>query len=339
MPLLRPTHGEDGQHRSDGSGVRAHPHMPSEPAATVGYMPNRSGHPHHVAHDGHTHAHDHDARDWGTFGAHLELEGAVTLPLLDEAFDAVVRAIGPVDGVRRVLDLGCGPGVGSVALAQRFPAAQVVAMDGSAPLLDLVADRAARFGVGARVTTQVADLERTLDAVAAVGSVDVAWASMVLHHVVDLPRTLADVHRLLRAGGVLAVVELRGLHGSLSSGLDVGREGFAERLTAAVRVSLEEHLPPGAMSLDWPALLAEAGFDVGEHRELAMHLPAPLDDAARQLVHRELEHSARRVPGHLDTADLELLAALVDVTDPRCILRRDDLTLSVSRTFLLARRH
>jgi hypothetical protein len=92
------------------------------------------------------------------------------------------------------------------------------------------------------------------------------------------------------------------------------------------------------MSLDWPALLTDAGFDLLDHRELALHLPAPLGDAARKLALQELQTSAGRVPGRIDHADLQALTALVDVTDPRCILHRDDLSLDLSRTFLLARR-
>ena len=292
----------------------------------------------HPQDPGHTRHRAHDEYDWGTFGARLELEGDVTMPLLSEALDAIAQAAGSPDDVRRVLDLGSGPGVASVALAQRFPFAAVTAVDASEPLLDLVPARATRFGVGERIDTRVADLEQSLGDVAPAGSVDVVWASMVLHHVVELPRTLADVHLLLRPGGVIAVTELRRVHGALPVGFDVGREGFAKRLAEAVRGALEEHLPPGAMSLDWPALLTDAGFDLLDHRELALHLPAPLGDAARKLALQELQTSAGRVPGRLDHADLQALTALVDVTDPRCILHRDDLSLDLSRTFLLARR-
>lgn len=292
----------------------------------------------HFQDPGHTRRGAHDERDWGTFGARLELEGDVTMPLLHEALDAIALAAGSPDDVRRVLDLGSGPGVASVALAQRFPFAAVTAVDASEPLLDLVPARATRFGVSERIDTRVADLEQSLDGVAPAGSVDVVWASMVLHHVAALPRTLADVRLLLRPGGMFAVTELRRVHGALPVGFDVGRTGFTERLAEAVRAALEEHLPPGAMSLDWPALLTDAGFDLLDHRELALHLPAPLADAARRLALQELQTSAGRMPGHIDDADLEALIALVDIADPRCVLHRGDLSLDISRTFHLARR-
>lgn len=260
------------------------------------------------------------------------------MPLLFEAFDAIAHAIGSVDGVRRVVDLGSGPGVATVALARRFSLATVTAVDASQQLLARVPVRAARCGVAERVDTRIADLEHPHDGLAAPDSVDVVWASMVLHHIVGLPQLLADVHRLLRPGGIIAIAELRSLHGTLPLGFDVGREGFVERLAEAVRVSLEEHLPPGAMSLDWPTLLTDAGFDLIEDRELAMHLPAPLDDAPRQLVLQELPIIVRTTQSHLDDADREVLDALTDATNPRCVLHRDDLSLTISRRFLLGRR-
>lgn len=260
------------------------------------------------------------------------------MPLLFEAFDAIAHAIGPVDGVRRVVDLGSGPGVATVALAQRFSLATVTAVDGAEQLLARVPVRATRLGVAERIDTRIADLERSLDGLTDANSVDMVWASMVLHHIVGLPRVLADMHRLLRPGGIIAIAELGSLHGTLPAGFDVGREGFVERLAEAVSVSLEEHLPPEAMSLDWPTLLTDAGFDLIEDRELAMHLPAPLDAAPRRLVLQELPIRARTTQGHLDDADREVLDALTDATNPRCVLHRDDLSLTISRRFLLGRR-
>lgn len=303
--------------------------------------PLEHGHPHGGdAHKGH--AHDHTRApgrgDWAEHGARLELEGDVTMPLLREAIEAMASAAGSPDDVGRVLDLGSGPGVASVALAQRFPLASITAVDVSRPLLDLIPVRAARLGVGERVVTMVADLEQGLADVSAAGSIDVAWASMVLHHVAALPETLAGVQRLLRPGGLIAVMEFGHREGSLPDAFDVGRQGFVERLAEAVLAAVEEHLPPGAMSLDWPALLTDAGFDLLDHRKLTIHLPAPLDDPARQFVLHALQTSVHVAAGRLDDTDRGILTALVDEDDPRCILHRDDLHLDVSRTFVLARR-
>jgi SAM-dependent methyltransferase len=260
------------------------------------------------------------------------------MPLLREALDVVAAAFGAPGDVSRVLDLGSGAGAGSVALAERFPLAAVTAVDGSLRLLDLVNARAARAGVAGRVATMVADLESPLDELAAPGSVDVIWASMVLHHVVALLQTLTEIHRLLRPGGVLAVMELGRSNGALRTGFDVGHEGFAERYAEVVRAVVEEHLPSGALAISWPTVLSEAGFEVLDQRELAMHLQAPLDEAARELVRHQLQGLAHKAAGRLAEPDLAVLDSLITAEDPQCVLHRDDVPLEISRTFLLARR-
>ncbi len=289
-----------------------------------------------------SHEHDHarapGETDWAKRGARLELEGEVAMPLLHEAIDAIASRLESPDDVHRMLDLGSGPGVASVALAERFPVATVTAVDASGPLLDLVSARAARFGVQQRVTTRIADLEHFPDDLSPAGSVDLVWASMVLHHVAALPHTLAAVHRLLHPDGLLAIVEFGDRSGPLPAGFPVGRDGFAVRLAEARNAALEEHLPSGALALDWPALLAEADFELLDRHELTLRLQAPLDALARRLVHQQLATGTRMAGGHLDDADRETLAALVDVDDTRCILHRDDLATDISRSFLLARR-
>jgi release factor glutamine methyltransferase len=52
----------------------------------------------------------------------------------------------------RVLDLGTGSGAIALALANRYPEAQVIAIDSSAPALGLAAENAAATGLAARVS-------------------------------------------------------------------------------------------------------------------------------------------------------------------------------------------
>ncbi|HET8928242.1 MAG TPA: class I SAM-dependent methyltransferase, partial [Microbacterium sp.] len=62
------------------------------------------------------------------------------------------RAAPALDGpVRTVLDLGSGTGAGAVALARRFPEAQVHCLDSSAELLDRLTTAVAAAGVVDRV--------------------------------------------------------------------------------------------------------------------------------------------------------------------------------------------
>lgn len=292
---------------------------------------------HHPHHDhGHTHGPDH--RDWAAHGQRLVDEGELRMPILQQAIDAIAAHVGPVDAVRRILDLGSGPGVATVALAQRFPNAAVTAVDLAAPLAEQAHARGDAFGVGDRVTGAVADLEQPLADLAEAGSVDVVWASMVLHHVAALPAALDEIGNLLRPGGLLAVLEFGTAPGPLPAGFPIGGDGFVDRHSRAVRAGLADHLPPGATTLDWPSLLIAANVDLLDHRELVLHLPAPLDHAGRRSIHQMLAMTSGMAHDHLSATDRDTLAALIDPDDPACVVHRDDLPLDIALTFALGRR-
>lgn len=109
---------------------------------------------------------------------------------------ATAAALGPVDGV--VLDLGCGTG----ALAQALLATggRVVGLDFSLPMLAVARQRAA--GRWAVVAGDALALPLANGSVAAVAT------AFTLRNVVDLPAALAELARVLRPGGRLAVLEL-----------------------------------------------------------------------------------------------------------------------------------
>src|SRR5947209_11447017 len=103
----------------------------------------------HSAH--HPHAHDFD---WAAMVTLTEREAEVLGGFLDEATAVAALAAGDGLDVRRIIDIGSGPGVGTCALAERFRAATVVAADGSAEMLESVTARAARAGLAERVKTR-----------------------------------------------------------------------------------------------------------------------------------------------------------------------------------------
>lgn len=109
----------------------------------------------------------------------------------DVRLRALVQALGPLDGLR-VLDLGCGKGRFAVRL--RAGGARVVGLDlsesmlAAAPPVDRVRGSARRLPFAAGV----------FDAVVAVE---------VLEHLDTVGPVLAEAARVLRPGGVLAVVD------------------------------------------------------------------------------------------------------------------------------------
>ncbi len=95
-----------------------------------------------------------------------------------------------------VLDAGCGPGFYSEQLIER--GAQVVAIDASEPMVKL-----ARARLGDRCVVQ----QRMLGAPMSFedDSFDAVVCALTIHHIDDRHAALAELCRVLRPGGVLAL--------------------------------------------------------------------------------------------------------------------------------------
>ncbi|GAB3245797.1 class I SAM-dependent methyltransferase [Kineococcus gypseus] len=108
---------------------------------------------------------------------------------------AVLAALGDVAGLH-VLDAACGPGV----YAQELLAAgaRVSGFDASAVMVEL-----ARRRVGDRARIELARLGERLPWPDA--SFDAAVCALAIHYAEDEPAAFAELHRLLRPGGVLVV--------------------------------------------------------------------------------------------------------------------------------------
>lgn len=106
---------------------------------------------------------------------------------------AMLDLAGYVDG-HRVLDAGCGSGPLGAALSAR--GAVVTGFDASPGMVEL-----ARHRLGEDADLHVADLSQPLPF--ANGAFDDVVASLVLHYLQDWATPLAELHRVLKAGGRL----------------------------------------------------------------------------------------------------------------------------------------
>ena len=108
----------------------------------------------------------------------------------------------------RVLEVGCGVGAQTVALARRHPKARITAIDISAASLAQARMRVSEAGL-----TNVDFLQSDIHALPfGPSSFDHVFVCFVLEHLPDPVRALALLKPLLRPGGTLTVVE--GDHGS-----------------------------------------------------------------------------------------------------------------------------
>jgi SAM-dependent methyltransferase len=284
----------------------------------------------------HANGSTHHDLDWDspTTAARTELEGEVLAGLVERAL-CVLGDLCSTSSLKvsHILDVGCGPGVGTCLLAQHFGSATVLAVDGSAEMLDRAAARVRRLALEQRVQTRLVELPAGLDSL---DQADVIWASMVLHHVGDEVAALRQVRRLVKAGGLLAVVEHGGELRVLPGDSDLGRPGLWERLDAAGEEwfgDMRADLPESTDSGSYADMLRLAGFSVLADELLTLTLEPPLDDRARRFAHDYLLRTRSRLEPYANSADLEALGVLVDERNSESILLRDDALLSASRRF------
>ncbi|MEU9115295.1 methyltransferase domain-containing protein [Streptomyces sp. NPDC048483] len=299
---------------------------------------DRTGHGHHP-----THGQDATHPDWALLGPDLERGAEVHTPVHEQVTawlrELLTAAGGPgPDAVRRVLDIGSGPGVATCLLARAFPAAEVVAVDPTEALLERARDRAARLGLGDRVRTHVAEVPDGLDAL---DGADLIWSSKALHHIGDQRGAVAALAGHLRPGGLLAIAEGGLAPRFLPRDIGIGRPGLQSRLDAAgeewftqMRTAL-----PGAVDAveDWPAFLADAGLRTPCTRSFLLDLPAPLSTAARDYVAATLTRIVEAYGDQLDADDLTTLARLTDPHDAVGLARRPDAFLLAVQTVHVAR--
>ncbi|MEU8791014.1 class I SAM-dependent methyltransferase [Streptomyces sp. NPDC048643] len=287
-----------------------------------------SGHGRHTGQGGH-HGHSHSDE------AHAQAEILdLDAEVLAEHLAGVTRWLPVGASPRRIVDLGCGTGAGTFALLDRFPEADVTAVDTSAAHLQRLREKARARGVDGRVRTVQADLDDTVwpD----LGAPDLMWASASMHHMADPDRALRAVHDVLAPGGLFAVLELAGFPRFLPEDAPEERPGLEERCHTASERYHAEHVPH--RGADWGPKLTAAGFTVEAERALTVNIEGSRDAAVGAYALESLLRLRGTVADGLPAEDLAALDRLLDTDGPHSILRRDDLVVRTERTVWAARR-
>ena len=108
-------------------------------------------------------------------------------------------------GGRDFLDIGCGTGDVAIAVLRKAPAARITGIDLSAPMLDIAMAKTRAAGLETRAIYQVGDATALAFAD---GSFDGIISAFCLRNVVDHGKAFAEMRRVLRPGGTLAILEL-----------------------------------------------------------------------------------------------------------------------------------
>nr|WP_255771970.1 malonyl-ACP O-methyltransferase BioC [Microbulbifer guangxiensis] len=138
---------------------------------------------------------------------------------------------------RRILDLGSGTGYGSELLRQRFPFAEIIALDLAEGMLAYARER--RPAADGYIAADAEQLPLADD------SFDLVFSSMALQWCYRLPQLFAELQRVVAPGGRLLVStlgpgtlrELKAAWASVDDGVHVNRFLSADEWSAAARAA------------------------------------------------------------------------------------------------------
>jgi SAM-dependent methyltransferase len=170
----------------------------------------------------------------------------------DPVFWAFVGKHAPAE-VARIVDLGTGPGLLLKDLAERYPDAAIVGVDGQPEMLALAEEVAAG---DERLSVMAHDLGGEARMAIDDASVDLAIASVLVHELHVPTRMLDEAARILRPGGTLVIYDwVRQPLESYTGG---------ERPTTLDQFNhFSEHCRYTPEDVAW--LISTSGFVVAEH--------------------------------------------------------------------------
>ncbi|MDP9395668.1 MAG: methyltransferase domain-containing protein [Actinomycetota bacterium] len=145
---------------------------------------------------------------WSELGADArESQADMNRPWYEKALPRALAGVPAVHEILdrpgvRILDVGCGAGWSSIALARAYPAARVTGRDIDAPTVELARGNVETAGIADRVTLELGDAS-----VLPPEAYNIAFAFECVH---DMPRpveVLRAVRAALRPGGLLVVMD------------------------------------------------------------------------------------------------------------------------------------
>lgn len=190
-------------------------------------------------------------------------------PGSDDATLEAIKALPPLPEDAKILDMGCGPGKQTLALARELRR-PITAIDIHEPYLDRLRRQAADAGLGHLITTLKADMGRAEDLPC---PVDLVWAEGSIY-ILGFGRGLNLWTRLLRENGLIVASEISWL---VENPPEEARTFWAEQY-------------PGMTDVDENIRTAEEqGFEVFGHRVLPQEAwwneyYTPLQERMRKLA-------------------------------------------------------
>lgn len=173
-------------------------------------------------------------------------------------------------GGLKVIDIGCGTGASSIALAQTYNA-HVTAVDLFPQFLDRLESQASDLGLSDRITVVQADMA---DLDLANASFDVVWSEGAAYNI-GFRSAVESWRRLLRPGGVMVISEITWLTSSRPREIEEHwLAAYPEIGTAASKITVLEE---AGLSLRGYFVLSEAAWEDHYYRPMEARMSAFLN--------------------------------------------------------------
>lgn len=230
----------------------------------------------------------------------------------------------PIQSGDRVLDVACGDGSYSCWLAELTrPGGQVTALDIDPAWLKLIAEQVLASDYQDSVVLCHADAgQMPFDS----DSFDVVWCAQSLYSLPDIRGALAEMWRVLRPGGIVAILENDTQHHVMfpwppDLEIEINRaelDAFEQRSGNPGKYYIGRRLSE---------LLKAAGFDHFSERAWSASRQAPLTDSEQRFFELHIKRLRKRLTGRLSGSLRRRFDALTLADSPHYILSQPELTV------------
>lgn len=267
---------------------------------------------------------------------------AASLPKYAERLDALHRAFAddfreivgrvPLEGDEKVLDAGCGDGFFTRLLTDRLHARQVIGLDNSQAYLKAAATRLHELVVAGRVSLLKGNVN---ELPFETHCLDAVWSAHSMQSYTAIPHVLGEFSRVLRPGGLLAVLETDNIHSIMLS--------WPPHLELAIRQA--EHRDIGDedsyIGTYFPRfahrLLREAGFEQFSRDYVFIRRQQPCGQALEEYVLLYLQDLLERTGDRLAEPVRELLQEFSTPESKRFLPRQESFFFGSLQVLFTAR--
>jgi SAM-dependent methyltransferase len=237
---------------------------------------------------------------------------------------AIVNEL-PLSPDMKVLDFACGDGFYTRRIAGRLgPGGSITGADINLAYLAQAGEEASRHRGRGKMSIVAASVDRLPFPDE---TFDLVWCAQSLYSLPEPVVAIGHMARLVRPGGLVAVLENDTLHQVLLP--------WPVRLELPLRAAelqcfSEGHRNSGKYYVGrrLPATLAAAGLEPLSMTTHAFDRQAPLGEDEQELLQRYLEEIAERVAPYLEAALFQELRALVEPGSPQHLLEQPHLTMT-----------